>query len=152
MPDLLGRTTRGVFRDLMTDSTVGAIGAAFQDEGFAPNPDSTYQDSSVRRETTQAYLEAVNWSEAVQVSRFLPVAGRLLPGWEPQHLGKFWQSLRRDGYDVEEATGQITASGPKLAIESLAKVTDPSAIREQMDRSDERSTTIPRSPWVPPRS
>jgi hypothetical protein len=28
----------------MTDSTLGAIDAAFQDEGIAPNPDSTYVD------------------------------------------------------------------------------------------------------------
>jgi hypothetical protein len=36
MTDLVGRTTRGIFRfrDLMTDSTVGAINTAFQDEGF----------------------------------------------------------------------------------------------------------------------
>jgi hypothetical protein len=41
--DLVGRTTRGIFRDLMTGSTVGAIETAFQDEGFAPNPDCHYQ-------------------------------------------------------------------------------------------------------------
>jgi hypothetical protein len=39
MTDLVGRTTRGIFRDLTTDGTVGAIATAFQDEGFAPNPD-----------------------------------------------------------------------------------------------------------------
>lgn len=53
MTDLVGRTTRGIFRDLMTDSTLGAISTAFQDEGFAPNPDCHYEDSSVRRRTTQ---------------------------------------------------------------------------------------------------
>jgi hypothetical protein len=42
----------------MTGSTVGEIGAAFQDEGFAPDPDCTYEDSSVRRQTTQEYLDA----------------------------------------------------------------------------------------------
>lgn len=134
VPELVTRTTRGIFRDLMTGSTVGAIGAAFQDEGFAPYPESTYQDSSVRRETTQAYLEAVDWTDPAQVGRFLRAAERLLHGWEPQELSKFRQSLRRDGYDVDEATGQISSLGPALEIESLAKVTDPSAIREQMDR------------------
>lgn len=39
--DLISRTTRGLFRDLMIGSTLGEIGAAFQDELFAPNPDST---------------------------------------------------------------------------------------------------------------
>ena len=134
MPDLVARTTRGIFRDLMTGSTVGAIGAAFQDEGFAPNPECTYRDSSVRRESTQAYLEAVNWTDPTQVSRFLRAAERLLYGWDPQDLRRFWQSLRRDGYYVDERTGQISSLGPALAIDSLEKVTDPSAIREQMDR------------------
>ncbi len=134
MTELIGRTTRGIFRDLTTGSTVGAISAAFQDEGFAPNPDCTHQDSGVRRSTTQAYLEAVDWTDPAHVTRFLRVAERLLHGWEPQYLVNFWQSLRRDGYDVDNATGQISTLGPRLTIESLAKVTDPSAIREQMDR------------------
>jgi hypothetical protein len=72
MTDLVGRTTRGVFRDLMTDSTVGAINTAFQDEGFAPDPDCRYEDSSVRRQTTQSYLDAVDWTDPRQVGRFLP--------------------------------------------------------------------------------
>lgn len=38
MNELVSRSTRGMFRDLITSSTLGAIGAAFQDEGFAPNP------------------------------------------------------------------------------------------------------------------
>ncbi len=33
--DLISRTTRGLFRDLMTGSTIGEINAAFQDELFA---------------------------------------------------------------------------------------------------------------------
>jgi hypothetical protein len=41
-PELISRTTRGLFRDLMTSSSVGRIGAAFQDEGFAPSSDCTY--------------------------------------------------------------------------------------------------------------
>lgn len=134
MTDLIGRTTRGIFRDLTTDSTVSAIDRAFQDEGFAPNPDSTYQDSSVRRETTQSYLEAVTWSDPTHVARFLRVVERLLHGWDQQSLGKFWQTLRRDGYDVNESTGQVTSVGPRLSIESLSNISDPSAIREQLDR------------------
>ena len=54
MNDLINGTTRGLFRDLMTDSTVGAISTAFQDEGFAPDPDSAYQDTSIRRVTTRS--------------------------------------------------------------------------------------------------
>lgn len=134
MTDLVGRTTRGVFRDLMTDSTVGAISTAFQDEGFAPDPDCRYEDSSVRRQTTQSYLDAVDWTDPRQVGRFLRVAERLLNGWEPQSLSHFRQSLRRDGYQVDEQTSQITPVGPQLSIESIARLADPSAIREGFER------------------
>jgi len=36
---LVGPGARGAFRTLMTGSTVNEIATAFQDEGFAPNPD-----------------------------------------------------------------------------------------------------------------
>lgn len=134
MTDLVGRTTRGIFRDLMTDSTVGAIATAFQDEGFAPNPDCTYEDTSIRRHTTQSYLDAVDWTDPRHVARFLRVAERLLDAFETQYLRRFHQSLHRDGYDVDDQTGQITAIGPQLSIDSLAKLSDPSAIREGFDR------------------
>ena len=134
MTDLVGRTTRGVFRDLMTDSTVGAINTAFQDEGFTPDPECRYEDSSVRRRTTQSYLDAVDWSDPRHTGRFLRVAERLLNGWEPQGLSHFHQSLRRDGYQVDEQTGQITPAGPQLSIESIARLADPSAIREGFER------------------
>lgn len=42
---LIDRSTRGLFRDLMTKTRVGAIGAAVQDEGFPPNTDSAYEES-----------------------------------------------------------------------------------------------------------
>ncbi len=125
MSDLIGRTTRGIFRDLMTDSTVGAIDAAFQDERFAPHHDCAYQDSSVRRVTTQSYLDSVDWSNPVHISRFLNVAERLLHGWDPKFTAKFWTLLRRDGYEVDESSGQISPIGPRISIESLVKVADP---------------------------
>ena len=82
MSDLVSGTTRGIFRRLMTESTVGVIETAFQDEGLAPDPDSRYEDSSVRRTTTQAYLDGIDWRDERQVGRFLVVAERLLHGWE----------------------------------------------------------------------
>ena len=39
-----------------------------------------------------------------------------------------------DGYQVDEQTGQITPMGPQLSIESIAKLADPSAIREGFQR------------------
>lgn len=134
MSDLISRTTRGLFRDLMTGSTLGEIGAAFQDELFAPNPDSTYQDSSSRRTLTQEYLEAVNWTDINQVNRVLRVFERLVQGFEPQYSAKFLNAMRRDGYVVDEETGHITPIGPRFAPDSLKNVTDASAIRQQLSR------------------
>jgi hypothetical protein len=78
MSELVSRTTRGLFRDLMANSTLGEIGAAFQDELFAPNPDSTYEDGSVRRQLTQEYLEAVDWTDVNHIDRVLRVFERLM--------------------------------------------------------------------------
>jgi hypothetical protein len=75
--ELISSTTRGRFRDLTTGSTHGRITAAFQDEGFAPNPDSTWDDGSVRRTTAQHYLEAVNWADPGHITRALRAMARL---------------------------------------------------------------------------
>jgi hypothetical protein len=132
--DLISRTTRGLFRSLMTGSTMGEIATAFQDEGFAPNPDCSYQDSSVRRETTQAYLEAIDWSDPRHVARALRAFERLMHGHETQYTEKLRHSLRRDGYVFDPETGHIMSAGPQFAAGSLAGLTDASAIREQLDR------------------
>jgi hypothetical protein len=118
----------------MTSSTVGEIAEAFQDEGFAPNPDCTYEDSSSRRTTTQSYLEAVNWADPNHVRRALRVFQRLLDGWRCDEPDKFWRSLRCDGFVQDEETGQITQLGPPLSVGSLAGLRDATAIREQLAR------------------
>ena len=58
----------------------------------------------------------------------------MLNGWEPQSLSHFRQSLRRDGHQVDEQTRQITPVGPQLSIESIARLADPSTIREGFAR------------------
>jgi hypothetical protein len=132
--ELISRTTRGLFRNLMTSSTLGRISDAFQDEGFAPNPDCTYEDTSSRRECTQAYLEAVDWGDPRHVARALRVFGRLMHGQEAQYTEQLRNSLRRDGYVTDPETGHITSAGPQFAAGSLSGLKDPSAIREQLDR------------------
>lgn len=134
MTDLVSGTTRGIFRNLMTDVVLGAIESAFQDEGLAPNPDSRYNDSSIRRVTTQAYLEGVDWTDGRKVARFLVVAERLLHGWEPDAVANFWRALRRDGYELDAETGRVSRIGTRLDLQSLSHLSDPSAILEQLER------------------
>lgn len=118
----------------MVDSTLGAIDSAFQDEGFAPNPDSAYENSSERRQRTQRYLESVDWADPGHVDRFLRLAGRLIAGWDPGHVRHFQESLRRDGFDIDEATGRVRPVGVELSPEVVRGLRDPSAIHEQLDR------------------
>jgi hypothetical protein len=141
--DLISRTTRGLFRNLMTGTTLGAIVAAFEDEGIAPDPDCTYQDSSIRRQTTQAYLQAVDWSDPRRVAVALRVFERLLHGYDPQYTQQFGHSLRRDGYVTDPETGHIASAGPQFSAASLAGLRDPSAIREQLDRIQRAITDDP---------
>lgn len=144
MTDLVGRTTRGI-RDLMTDSTVGAINTAFQDEGFAPDPDCRYENSSMRRQTTQSYLDAVDWTDPRHVGRFLRVAERLLNGWEPQGLNQFHQSLRRDGYQVDEQTAR-GATLDRIHREARGPVSHPRGLRAHQACDQRRSGARGRQP------
>lgn len=131
--ELVSSGTRGLFRSVMTGSTVGAIETAFQDEGFAPNPDSTYDDSSVRRQTTQQYMESVDWTDQSHVSRALRVFERLLYGFEEQYTEQFRRALRHDGYTITDS-GEIVGVGPQQPQGSLASLKDPAAILEQLGR------------------
>src|SRR4051794_36854138 len=100
--ELISSTSRGRFRDLTTGSTQGRITAAFQDEGFAPNPDSTWDDGSVRRATTQHYLEAVNWSEPGHVTRALRAMTRIMDEFDDQYTEPLRKELRRDGCEIDD--------------------------------------------------
>ncbi len=134
--ELISRTTRGLFRDLMTNSTVPEIRAAFQDEGFTPSPTCAYEDSSSRRTLTQAYVEAVDWTDSGHLTRALRAVERLVDG-VPSDLGirfRFLSSLRRDGYVLDEDTGHLLPIGPQLPETALNVLKDPSAIREHLDR------------------
>lgn len=134
MSELISRTTRGLFRDLMTHGTVADIVGAFRDELIVPNPNSAFQHSNVRRTLTQTYLEAVDWTDINQVNCVLRVFERLLHGVDPQHSESFLNSLRRDGYSVDDDTGQIAPVGPRFAPASLSNIADASAIRLQLGR------------------
>jgi hypothetical protein len=98
-----------------------------------PNPDTTYEDSSIRRTTTQQYMDAVDWTSAGHVARVLRVFERLMDEFEAQHTERLRRLLRRDGYEVKES-GEIIALGPQLSVGSLANLKDPAAIIEQLDR------------------
>ena len=139
MSDLVTRGTRGRFRTLATDSTVGAISTAFQDEGFAPNHDSTYEDSSVRRVTAQQYMESVDWTDHRQVACALRAMERVVEDYSEEHAGKFWAALESEGYHRHFETGRlILPEQPPERVQlpegSLAGLTDPAVIKSHLRR------------------
>jgi hypothetical protein len=129
MTDLVSRRSRGKFRDLATESTLGEIDRAFQDEGLAPNFDSTYQDSSSRRSLAQQYLENVDWSRPDQVARALRAMERVLEGWEGDHVEKFWRLLAHDGYKRNPETGFLEIPVTTFSPGSLSNLTDATVIK-----------------------
>ena len=141
--ELIRPTTRGIFRDLMTDSTYNEISRAFQDEGFAPDPECTWDDSSVRRTTAQQYLSAVNWTDPSHVTRALHVFERLLDGFTGQALRPLRNALRRDGYQLDTG-GEITRLRPEpVVLGSMADLRDPAAIMDNLDRIQRAIGTDP---------
>lgn len=131
--ELISRSTRGRFRTLMTASTDGQIRAAFQDEGFAPNPDSSWDDGSVRRTTTQHHLEAVDWTDHTHVTRALRVMARLMEDFDDQYSEPVLKALRGDGCQIDERriTIAATAALPRIPLDGLR---DPTAILDNLDR------------------
>lgn len=137
MTDLVSRGTRGRFRDLATDSTVGAIATAFQDEGIAPNHESTYEDTSVRRVTAQQYMESVDWTNEAHVARALRAMERLLEDFPEGATGRFWSALEDDGYvrDPGSKRLDLRATRTRLAEPGvLASLVDPAVIRIHLRR------------------
>jgi hypothetical protein len=134
--DLVRGISRDLFRNLMKDEgTVGLIHRAFQGVGFdEPGPDSVPENLGQRRGLTQAYFDAVDWTDERQVGRALRAVEWLLHGTRGPNVDNFFASLRRDGYIVDPSTGRITSAGPRFPTGSLANLKDPSAIREHLDR------------------
>lgn len=131
--ELITSTTRGQFRDLMTDSTFARISAAFQDEHFAPDPDCEWDDGSVRRTTAQHYLSAVNWSDSDHVTRALRAMARLMDEFGDQHVEPVRRALRRDGCLIDD-DGHITLAVTTLPRMPLDGLRDPAAILDNLDR------------------
>jgi hypothetical protein len=117
---------------MATGTVLREIEAMWQDEGFAPGPDNN--EVGERRSLYQSYLDAVDWSDAGDVSRALRVFEQTARGIEPQYTKDAFDYLAFDGYRVE-TSGRIVG-GPVAVFRegALADLDDPDAIRENLDR------------------
>jgi hypothetical protein len=124
-PDVIGSATRGLFRSL-----------------------TTWADGSERRTTAQHFLEKVDWADPAHVRRALRAFERVIWPLRPdsgttyEDWDLFTRALERDGYAID-AEGRITASTVRFPEGALARLSDPTAIRDQLDRI---SRAIPDDP------
>lgn len=143
MSDFISPRSRGEFRTLMTDSTVGKIDHAFRDEGFTPVADLDYEDSSERRRTTQSFLAAIDWTDRKQCPRVVRVFERLLISLapakglcpKPDTWSMFTIFMKEDGWEVHES-GRVSSLslGEQFTHLNTSVLNGPSAIHEQLER------------------
>ena len=106
--EIISRRTRSEFRKLTTNSTVGQIEDAFRDEGFSPNSDPDFKDSSDRRLTANNFLNAVNWTDVNECDRAIRAMERILipisPARQFVHDISTWDAftryLKEDGWEI----------------------------------------------------
>ncbi|WP_448856431.1 abortive infection family protein [Corynebacterium camporealensis] len=129
-------------RQMLTNSTVGAIEDAFRDEGFQPLAGFVSEDSSVRRATAEAYIAGVDWSDSDTPVRLARAIETLLEPFAPGEVNhgpnewnKFVRLMEKDGWTVTEQ-GEVIAPvfDASLFHFESSRLTDPSGIQEQIAR------------------
>ena len=141
--EIISRRTRSEFRKLTTNSTVGQIEDAFRDEGFSPNSDPDFKDSSDRRLTANNFLNAVNWTDVNECDRAIRAMERILipisPARQFVHDISTWDAftryLKEDGWEIT-TEGKISplTYQDQLSRLAMSDLKDASAIHEQLER------------------
>ncbi|QGQ20753.1 hypothetical protein GC089_18100 [Cellulomonas sp. JZ18] len=141
--ELVSERARTAVRDLMSGTTLREIDELWQDELFAPVFDDPEPVGGQRVTHFQGYMDQVDWTDPIQVSRALRVfeaalAFAFVPGAEYPNaatmarLRRLWE---RDGYEWTDE-GKIVG-GPTttvVATELLDNLSDPRVIRDHLDR------------------
>lgn len=136
--------TKSAFRQILTDSTNGAIEEAFRDEGFLPAKHVDLQDSSSRRITAETYLANIDWSDPSVPKRLARAMNTLLEPLSPEHNfryhdPRFWDRfvrlMKEDGWMVTNSGEVFPPSVDKIStLIDTSRLTDPSGVQEQLDR------------------
>ena len=132
-PELVSRAARRAFRELATGIVLREIDDIWQDEGFDPAEPSQVT-SGERRSLYQGYLDVVDWTDPGHVARAVRVFEQTAKGIDRQYSQSAYDLIERDGFKVLE-TGRIVGTPTVMLREgALAKLSDPGAIREHLDR------------------
>lgn len=142
-PELVSKQTRRAIRDLASGSLVlREIHGAWEDEGFAPSTVEN-REYGERRSAFRQYEDAVDWTDPAQVARALRVFEVTLDATAQELVAPVERALRKDGWQ-RDGNGHIRRSHRDLtSSESLASLSDSSAIIDAFDRI---SRTLPEHP------
>ncbi len=136
MWELVSRRTRTAFREVGSGFVLRVINNIWQDEGFAPNPDPQWSGGE-RRNSYQAYLDAVDWSDQAHVVRALRAFERTAELGELEQHHEALAGLERDGFKVHVALSGVRIEMPPVALSlregALAALADPAAVHEGLD-------------------
>lgn len=135
--ELVSRRTRTSFRELGAGFVLREIDDLWQDEGFAPSP-NTEDLSGERRTRYQSYLDSVDWTDPGHVRRALRTFERTAARSEPNLVLRFeaLQAIERDGFSVLDEGLRVVIRAPavELRVGALAALGDPAAVHEGLER------------------
>lgn len=141
-PHLVRSWTRRELRQLATSSVIREIDGWWQDEGFEPSG-ADHPETSSRRHLFWQYEDSVDWTDAQHVSRAIRVFQEALAYAEDEALPGLKGRLELDGWTLE-GRRIVRAVGPTRAPDSVAALSDPSAVLDAFDRT---TRTLPDQPW-----
>jgi hypothetical protein len=136
--ELISRSTRTAFRETGANLILRVIDDLWQDQGFRPSNEIPPLEGE-RRTLYQRYLDSVDWADADQVARAIGAFERTAADTSRNLIARI-QALRqieREGYDVDDEGYEGVRITPRIVVlreGSLAGLTDPTAIRDGLDR------------------
>lgn len=135
--ELVSRRTRTAFRELGAGFVLREIDDLWQDEGFAPSPD-TQDLPGERRTRYQSYLDCVDWTDPDHVSRALRAFERTAGRSDPNLVLRFeaLTAIEQDQYVVvdEGLRVSIRTRSVQLREGALSALSDPAAVHEGLER------------------
>ncbi|MFJ2620173.1 abortive infection family protein [Glutamicibacter sp. NPDC087344] len=156
----MGTFTPRVMRllsDQLTGTPLREINALFDDRGVVLGPEQHREnDESVRRERMRRYLATLDLGNATDAQRLAAVLGDVLQkiiqdtatGWGGGDglRDKWFQILREDGFDVDEANGivRMGRAVAGLTEHALSALPDPQSIHDHLRRLGDSVDSDPR--------
>lgn len=135
--ELVSRRTRTAFRELGAGFVLREIDDLWQDEGFAPSPD-TQDLPGERRTRYQSYLDSVDWTDPAHVSRALRAFERTAGRSERKLVLRFeaLAAIEQDNYAVVDEGLRVTIRTRSVELRdgALRALSDPAAVHEGLER------------------